>query len=1076
MLYKNSVAWLVTMVLAMLPLVVQAEQDVHFDLPAQPLATSLRAVANQSSTNVLFDQKLVDGLQAPALKAQLTPREAIARLLAGTGVVYEFVNEHTVVLASSSQALEVQKDQAQKTGGVVPPVRSGGNGAALQLARAEEKNETATTRQSVETDEMNTGEKGIPEMLIRGRRTSNTDIQRTEDDIQPYVVFKSEDIERSGASNLGDFFKTRLPMNTVQATNAQQPGSSFGNQSQVNLRGLGTSQTLILVNGRRMPNISATSITTTGFVQPDINGIPIATVERIEVLPSTASGIYGGGATGGVINIILKRDYSGVELLGTYDNTFQSDYAQRRLDGSAGFSLEGGKTSIQLSASYSDSNRLLGGERDFTGRALALQLGNNPDVLNSLFFPPRGRTSNILSAFGEDLVFAGSGVSLGSPITHVPEGYAGVDTDGGAALALNAGSYNFDQAEDVQGTRSSRMADPMIESFAVSLRRELGSRVEAFVDLAAFNNKSTALIAGLPVVAVIEPGSPNNPFTDPIVVNFPSPGFERDAVSDSLTRQAAGGLIFRLPHRWTAHTEYSWSRSRFKSASYNPAISTAGLDALDSGMLDVVRDLNLYPLDYSPYAFNSPTQFFGPADTVLQDATVRVAGPTVELPGGPLNLSALVEYREEEARDFVRETNFSGGPASAFTYQPSRVQKVRSAYVEATAPFISARNALPMAQSLEVQLSVRRDEYETVVPATSGIPIPSRDAQPAQVGLITNDVASTDFTVGLRFSPVESLALRASFGTGFLPPSIAQLFPSVAPATSIFVADPKREKVRRGYFPVHVTRGGNPDLTPEESESWSAGAVFTPATLPALRVSLDYTRIEKTDEIGSFLFQEILDNEDFLPGRVTRAELTQEDIDAGFEAGAILAVNSTSANIASTELEAFDLQTDYNWTTRAGIFSLYALATYQPHLKRRILSTSDLIDRAGFIDGLVKWRGNAGLTLERQAWTFGWSAQYYDSYKVYESNAPDSAISDLVLSQGAPNIPGQTYHDLFVRYRIGAASFARGLFSDTEIMFNIQNVFDKVPPIIATDVADSGYSLYGDPRLRRYSLSLTRRF
>src|SRR5690349_13387680 len=80
----------------------QAQSHVNFDLPAQSLAKSLRAIANQSSTNVLFDQKLVDGLQAPALKAQLTPREAIARLLAGTGVVFEFVNEHTVVLAAST--------------------------------------------------------------------------------------------------------------------------------------------------------------------------------------------------------------------------------------------------------------------------------------------------------------------------------------------------------------------------------------------------------------------------------------------------------------------------------------------------------------------------------------------------------------------------------------------------------------------------------------------------------------------------------------------------------------------------------------------------------------------------------------------------------------------------------------------------------------------------------------------------------------------------------------------------------------------------------------------------------------
>src|SRR5262245_44614716 len=82
------------------PALAQAQTMVSFDLPAQPLADSLKAVAAQTSTNVLFDLKLVAGLQAPALKARLTPEAAVARLLLGTGVVHELVNEHTIVLAA----------------------------------------------------------------------------------------------------------------------------------------------------------------------------------------------------------------------------------------------------------------------------------------------------------------------------------------------------------------------------------------------------------------------------------------------------------------------------------------------------------------------------------------------------------------------------------------------------------------------------------------------------------------------------------------------------------------------------------------------------------------------------------------------------------------------------------------------------------------------------------------------------------------------------------------------------------------------------------------------------------------
>src|SRR5262249_10456959 len=135
--------------------------------------------------------------------------------------------------------------------------------------------------------------KGIPEILVEGSRSLNTDIRRSEDSPQPYVVFEREEIQRSQSINLGDFLSARLPMNTSAA---QYSGFVNGASvtSSVNLRGLGTNQTLILVDGRRMPGWSSQSTPS----QADLNGIPLSAIERIEVLPSTAGGIYGGSATG----------------------------------------------------------------------------------------------------------------------------------------------------------------------------------------------------------------------------------------------------------------------------------------------------------------------------------------------------------------------------------------------------------------------------------------------------------------------------------------------------------------------------------------------------------------------------------------------------------------------------------------------------------------------------------------------------------------------------------------------------------------------------------------------------------
>src|SRR5690606_34810404 len=132
-------------------------------------------------------------------------------------------------------------------------------------------------------------DKGIPEMLVSGQRSLNADIPRSQDGVQPYVIFDEEQIERSMAANLGDFLIARLPMNTETTAASQKSGfgtEHFANSSSINLRGLGANQTLILVNGRRIPGLN--SIFFGGsFKQSDINGIALSSVKRIEVLPST---------------------------------------------------------------------------------------------------------------------------------------------------------------------------------------------------------------------------------------------------------------------------------------------------------------------------------------------------------------------------------------------------------------------------------------------------------------------------------------------------------------------------------------------------------------------------------------------------------------------------------------------------------------------------------------------------------------------------------------------------------------------------------------------------------------------
>jgi outer membrane receptor protein involved in Fe transport len=401
-------------------------------------------------------------------------------------------------------------------------------------------------------------------------------------------------------------------------------------------------------------------------------------------------------------------------------------------------------------------------------------------------------------------------------------------------------------------------------------------------------------------------------------------------------------------------------------------------------------------------------------------------------------------------------------------YDPERSQKVDSGYLEISAPLISARHAKPGLRELEVQASMRRDEYTTrSVSALSRFEVDSRDSPLPDVTRGTNDITSKGDTIGLRYSPISDLNLRVSYGTGFLPASISQIVGDQI-VTTTFVADPKRDNVPGELGPLTLTFNGNSELKPERSKSWSAGAIFTPHMIPDLRLSVDYTNIEKTDEISSLQFQELLNFEDSFPGRVIRGPNLPDD-PLGW-AGPITAFDGSLVNIARAVIEAVDVQTDYVVETEAfGTFNMFALATFQQKLERQVLSTSLPVDTVGLRSGPLKLRGNGGFTWAKGPLTLGWNAQYYDSYFMNESHSVDQ-------NQGSAKIPSQTYHDIFVRYRSDRrAGVVPEILADTELMIGIRNVFNKSPPILATGGTD-GYSRYGDPRLRFYSFSVRRNF
>lgn len=1049
-----------------------ADPPRNVNVPAGELIPSIEVLAKQLNVDVIYASKPLRQLKTAGVSGELEPLAAFETLLQGTGLAVK-EKGRSILISKKPVAL-----------------------APANPAPAPTPVPTASTAPQPEVlEELNS--KGLPEIVVRGSRTSlNADIERTNDDVQPYVVFTGEELRASMATNLEDFLKNRLPMNTASATDAQDARRG-SNISTFNLRGLGIDETLILVNGRRRPGVS--NITRTelgsGFGQPDINGIALTAIERIEVLPATAAGIYGGGATGGVINIILKTDFQGLDVTARYANTFDTDSAIKFLSANGGMSLEGGRSSISISASISEQNLFLVRDRSFLQRARALQLRNDPESFTEAADNmPVGYTTNIASNEVEcldpgmpctrrNLVLKEGLVDLGSAITHIPVGYKGNLQD----LIDNAGRYNLDLANDINEAGRSLQNNPRDNSIDVTFHRTFTDKLSMFANVGRTENNGSVLSAGLTNSAFIAASAPNNPFTSDIQVTFPVPGL---AYKQQVRSESLNGLIgasYLLPHRWSVQLEGSWGRSRVREIGGTPLLDNdirnppetgdvvrPGIQSdIQNGTLDVLRDLNSAPLDLSAYTLSFPNDVQSPS-SISKGYVLRASGPVKRLPAGDLVLSGLIERRENEAEATVVRGFVGPEGSDQYFYYPSRSTTADSYYLEANVPIVSSRNEPAWLKSLELQASTRRDVTATHTVTNDTIRIADPKQRPENVVYTDSSEAATGYTFGFRAEPISDVAVRASFSHGFLPASIAQLAQvSTVSNTESGYSDPVRLYERLGArAPVTIVEEGNPNLKPELSDSISTGLIFRPRFLEDLRLSVDYTQIKKTNEIVGIDYELLFLRPDLYPGRLVRGPALGDGLP-----GPVTYLDVSLVNIDRTEIEALDFQLGYSlWSDRYGSFYLHGIASRQLSSSRRVSPQSAMQNHVGFLDGPLRWRGTLGLDWMYGALSVGWNMQYFDSYLIYERDAPPSDVDLLTRIQGSRKIPRQQYHDVAFKYNLDNGLAARfPILTGVVISGGIQNVFNTLPPIDANS-GGAGYSTYGDPRLRRYTIEITKSF
>ena len=1063
----------------------------RFDVPAGDAAFTLKLSAQQAGLEVVFFAEAVHGVRTPELHGDFAPLDALDRLVAGTGLV--------IVTNPHNAALTILRINPPTNS---PPVTHSPEKPALALPSPVDRQQTAQTMHqktrlpatilavvfgwvssalaqvaaseptSSATPAAGQSAIALEKFEIKGDRfeTRNVDQPRSQNDVAPYVVMDRELIDRSGAITMQDFI-TQLPQNTANAVSPSGIGNTNANVSVINSRGLGAADTLVLVNGRRLPSGSASSVASG---QADLNTIPLSAVERIEFLPSSAGAAYGANATGGVVNIILRSDYRGLEISTTYGNrTSAGDVARVGFSLSGGVVFNQGRTQLMMSANFSHNNGMSNNEGGFYARMRTRVVERNPSLFTGLAFPTVGSNLNIQRA---------AGATTNLPVINVP--YASVpNTSNGILTAAQLIPQLDNNAQEGWGLRGGggqnwTRQEQGIRALTTELTHRFTKDTETTLQLNMAENTAFVLDGEL-LQTSVPAANPYNPFGTaalgaagvPVLITtwmHDTPNTPRNTKSQ--TWNVMSSFKSRLPGDWSWNADVSYGHA-FQKRRLDTVVAarvTSALAGTLPGFVGKFYNPFIGPLsglgnDPALVAEISRINIQG-GSTEMWSSNLRVAGPVRFLPLIQPQLSGGIQWRTESAfnglnGDIVVGTN---SPPTAIS-TPDITRETYAGYVEATVPLVDAKHPQPFARRLEFTAS-HRYEHQSGEVANSGPGV--------NKGSYNRDTSAA----GIRFEPIAGLTLRASYGEGFTPPSVGNIGPALPGDTPLTITDPRRNQ---SYTVANTVSGGNPNLRPESSRSFNYGLVFQPRALPGLRLSADYYRIKKEDRIISLTTTTLLANESLFPAeRVVRAAPTAADTTAG-RPGVITFLDLTPINSNTLLTSGVDLNASYRFERGENRFDVSALMTFVDTFKTQLAAGQPPRDDVGWpfrtANAPVKRRGNVRLFWTRHAFTAGVTWRYIDSYNITTSPAVDLVTGGRVSIDSEFDV--QTGYTFAARGSSGAARLLGG----ATITIGASNVFDRDVPFYFTGIASTGiaglfYSPLSDPMQRFVYMSLKKRF
>ncbi|MBN8885065.1 MAG: TonB-dependent receptor [Rudaea sp.] len=982
--YIRAGAWLVAL---MAPVAVYAQVTYPFDLPAQALADSLRELGTQARINVVFDPAAVKDRKAYPLRGSYTTKEALAKLLEGTGYAGEFTDATTVVIKP------------------LPPKPVSGN-----RGREEKPVELPAAHSNALSPQLDT-------VTVLGSLIPRAQIETS----SPLITITAEQIKNRGFSSVADALQNAT-VNTGQINNTSINTNDLWGVKTVSLFGLDPSFTKFLIDGRPLPFYSQTAqvaVSSTDGLYTNLSTIPIDLVDRIEILPGGQSALYGSDALAGVVNIVLKKHVD----FGTLDARFgwyPSGGGRERMF-SAVDNVHVGKLDLMFGLQYSKQEPIWEFQRRITAQNYAG--GIHPQQATSLvyvqgfsgtgYLPQPGGCDKLSALWRGTLRYYENayGSYCGSVAAEADRSL--INKDEAASFSMH-GTYALSD--------NTQLYADVLESYEVQSRQTNASS-NWIIDDPNLND----------VVTISRSFAPEE-------ISSSLDGLLRQKNYENVYTATVGGKT-AFGSGWTLDVAFTRAYERSDDRQ-NGFFSGDGPGSYTSWVLgpQLGVDANDFPI-YSPnysllFRPLTPTQFafFSRADSIVStDRNDQLRAQLTQtslftLPGGDAGLAVVAEDGFESWKYLPGEllSSYQIGDYAAI---PSDGRRDRYA--------AAAELNLPLHKVLTLDLAARYDSYDAqgahFSHPTYSIGLELRPIE----GLLLRGKYSTAFKAPSLIDEFEGTSIMQNSVYDLV--NCARLGFSGANITNC--------PPQWTFTPVTLKQTSNPNLQPLTAKTWSYGAVWSPIT--QLTLSADFQHSSIRNEVFLEGTDYLIQNQLYcLEGtldpksptcQAANAQIIRAPTPPGSPLlGQILEVDTTKINLSREINNALNASLNYKFDLgRYGRLSLDAGYTRVLTHRQQSLPGDPLLNLLRNPQySEFQTKGNLALTWSRNSWSATLFGTYYGptpNYIAYINNSYNVPLAGKVAS-----------------WRIFNASINFSPLPAWQLSLRANNLMNSMPPVDVT--------------------------